>query len=196
MSGPDPDIYTKIEELFGRGELHGTEASIDSLTGDVVVYSTELTAAQRQRVEEALGSVTYQPAIKHLRSPDAGRVVEELSETDLFVAAIPDRFRVRIHGAALSADRQTATLQIITSRSDPAAAGIVGRARVEGSELEVAVVKTELRMSGVVPSVAHHQEITVTLEQPFVGAAIRDIASGSRFDVGPLPLGGSAVRSP
>ena len=60
----------KIEKLFGSGDLFGIEVSIESLgSGEIVVYSDELTPEQRERIEEALGEVTYQP-------PWAGRQLD------------------------------------------------------------------------------------------------------------------------
>ena len=53
----------KIEELFGAGDLLGVEVSIDSLTGEIVIYSDQLTLNQSSRIEKALGEVTYQSEI-------------------------------------------------------------------------------------------------------------------------------------
>jgi hypothetical protein len=60
----------KVEELFGSGDLLGVEVSIESGTGKIVVYSDELTVGQRERIEEAIGPVTYQRAVPRPRQDD------------------------------------------------------------------------------------------------------------------------------
>ena len=53
----------KIEQLFGAGDLLGVEVSIDSLTGEIVVYSQDLTLSQRTRIETVVGAVTYKSEV-------------------------------------------------------------------------------------------------------------------------------------
>ena len=65
------EVMEKIEELFGSGDLLGVELSIDSLTGEIVVYSDDLTPDQKQRIEEAIGEVTYMGEIPR-PNPDVG----------------------------------------------------------------------------------------------------------------------------
>ena len=189
MANSDPDIYSKVEELFGSGgDLHGVEVSIDSLTGEIAVYSDELTPSQRDRIEESLGEVTYKPNFKRRLRLNAGRVVEELDEDDLFAPSIPARFRKNIDNVALSEDRRTVTLRFITKmpdRGDPAAGDFVGAARVIGDELEVVVVRTKLRISAVLVDAGHGRKVAVALEKPFLGTVIRDITSERTFKARP-----------
>ncbi len=59
----DPvEVMAKIEQLFGSGDLFGVEVSLHP-SGDIHVYSLDLTPEQKQRIEETLGEVTYGPEV-------------------------------------------------------------------------------------------------------------------------------------
>jgi len=59
----DPvEVMAKIGQLFGSGDLFGVEVSLHP-SGDIAVYSLDLTPEQKQRIEETLGEVTYHPEV-------------------------------------------------------------------------------------------------------------------------------------
>lgn len=156
------DVMAKIEELFASGDLLGVEVSIDSLTGEIVVYSDDLTPDQQQRIEEVLGGVTYYRDIRKSYPPEPG----VLDDT------FPEEPTIAVRHSQISPDRRTVALSFI-GNCDP---HFKGWARVNGDVLEVAV--TSLGWSTPrCPLIEYTNEVIVALDEPFKGTEIRDLAS-------------------
>ncbi|MGI9609397.1 MAG: hypothetical protein ACR2NL_03785 [Acidimicrobiia bacterium] len=181
------EVMARIEELFGSGDLLGVELSID-VTGEVVIFSDELTPEQKQRIEDAIGEVTYSGPVS-----SRGDV---LDNTDCsFDETQWDEDNIRscqlewIERIDLSADRQTLTVSFTGLApfrvGNPCSGDYVGWARVNGDVLEVAVAFQHV--VSVCPLVGYGRQVTVTLDEPFDGTEIQDIASDFVLVLEPPP---------